>query len=105
MLIVLFIIASIAAQLVTPFGAGVLMLPIAIGMAEHLPSTHYLHLHADDERGHKLHDSSRLHHQSHGAGQKLSIHGLHATGASSRHTCGNRHHPIDTDLLPSDLIR
>ena len=35
MLIVLFIIASIVAQLVTPFGAGVLMFPIAIGMAEH----------------------------------------------------------------------
>ena len=35
MLIVLFIVASIVAQLVTPFGAGVLMFPIAIGMAEH----------------------------------------------------------------------
>ncbi len=35
MLIVLFIAASIVTQLVTPFGAGVLMFPIAIGMAEH----------------------------------------------------------------------
>ncbi len=34
MLIVLFIIASIVAQLVTPFAAGVLMFPIAVGMAE-----------------------------------------------------------------------
>ncbi|MDG2095823.1 MAG: SLC13 family permease [Phycisphaerales bacterium] len=35
MLIVLFIVASIVTQLVTPFGAGVLMFPITIGMAEH----------------------------------------------------------------------
>ena len=35
MLIVLFVLASIVAQLVTPFGAGVLMFPIAMGMAQH----------------------------------------------------------------------
>ena len=35
MLILLFVIASIVTQLVTPFGAGILMFPIAIGMAQH----------------------------------------------------------------------
>ena len=35
MLIVLFIVASIVTQLVTPFGSAVLMFPIAMGMAEH----------------------------------------------------------------------
>lgn len=35
MLIVLFVLASIVTQLVTPFGAAVLMFPIAMGMAEY----------------------------------------------------------------------
>jgi di/tricarboxylate transporter len=35
MLIVLFVVASILTQLITPYAAGILMVPIALGMAQH----------------------------------------------------------------------